>query len=137
WLWFRGRGRKRCCRHPGRRRRRARRGRCRRGTRGRARTWQLRSCPTLHLRLGFSRWAEDERPDTFEGEVIVAFVEVDADGVVAVAGGYGEGCAGAGERVQHDSGAPVVMSAVRPAESDLLAHFGGVASPVRHGLAVG
>src|SRR5690606_21544781 len=64
----------------------------------------------------------EQRTDALVREIPVPLVNVDPDGVVAVAGGYGDGCAGAGERVQHDSRAPGVMSAVGPAEGVVLGY---------------
>jgi hypothetical protein len=48
----------------------------------------------------------EEHADPFEGEVGVAFVDVDADGVAAHTGGDGEGGAGPDEGVEDAAGTP-------------------------------
>ncbi len=58
----------------------------------------------------------EEHPDALAGEVEVAGVEVDADGVSAVPGGDGERCPAARERVEHKSVTPRFVAAIGPPE---------------------
>ena len=68
-----------------------------------------------------------------EGEVGVAGVEVDADGVTAVAGGDGPGGEGAGEGVEDDAGAPA-GAGVKPVEAEAIGAGVSTGRPAGGGL---
>src|SRR5690606_22197857 len=74
----------------------------------------------------------EEHANPLAGKVGVTFVQIDADGVAAMANSYGERGAAAGEGVEHQAVAPRVVAAVRPAEGLALSSGGTAARSGDH-----